>query len=89
LLHEVELLIQKGDICWIFGHFKYGQFTDLVICLMGQKKELGRGEEVIADEIYGDEAPLKVRAPGTFFQTHKTKPWKREYVLRMNAATDR
>jgi hypothetical protein len=88
LRYEVGLSIQKGDICWIFGPFKCGQFNDLMIFRMGLKKELGRGEKVIADGIYGAEAPLKVRAPGTIFQNHKTKLWKKEYVLGTNTAID-
>ena len=34
---------------------------------MGLKHEWGRGEKVIANGIYGADAPLKVRAPGTIF----------------------
>jgi ABC-type uncharacterized transport system YnjBCD ATPase subunit len=67
LWYEVGLLIQKGDICWIFGPFKCGQFTDLMIFWMGLKNKSGRGEKAIAYGIYGAEAPLKVRAPGTIF----------------------
>ena len=34
---------------------------------MGLMKELDRGERVIADKIYGAEAPRYVTAPGTIF----------------------
>jgi ABC-type uncharacterized transport system YnjBCD ATPase subunit len=51
LHYEVGVLIQKGDICWIFGPFKCGQCTDLMTFWMGLMKELGRGEKVIADQI--------------------------------------
>ena len=81
LRYEVGLSIQKGDICWIFGPFKCGQFTDLMIFRMGLKKELGRGEKVIADGIYGAEAPLKVRATGTFF----SKPQNQAMEKRVRA----
>ena len=67
LRYEVGLSIQKGDIYWIFGPFKCGQFTDLMIFWMGLKKELRRGEKVTADGIYGAEAPLNARALGTIF----------------------
>lgn len=81
LRYEVGLSIQKGDICWIFGPFKCGQFNDLMIFRMGLKKELGRGEKVIADGIYGAEAPLKVRAPGTIF----SKPQNQAMEKRVRA----
>ena len=49
LRYEVGVSIQKGDICWIFGPFKCGIFTDLMIFGMSLKHALGRGEKVIAD----------------------------------------
>ncbi len=51
---------------------------------MGLKHEWGRGEKVIANGIYGADAPLKVRAPGTIFRNPKTKLWRGEYELGMN-----
>ena len=81
------VFIQKGDICWIFGPFKCGKFTDLMIFWMGLKCEFGRGEKDIADGIYRAEAPLKTRAPGTIFSKPQNQLWRRECVLSMNTAT--
>ena len=47
LHYEVGLAIQTGDICWIFGPFKCGEYTDLMIFQMGLKHELGRWEKVM------------------------------------------
>ena len=65
--YEIGICIRTGDIVWIFGPFLCGKYNDLQIFQMGIMQELDRGEKVIADKIYGAEAPLKVKAPGTIF----------------------
>ena len=82
LRYEIGISIQKGDICWIFGPFKCGKYTDLMIFRKGLKKELGRGEKVIADGIYGAEAPLKVTAPGTIFSKPKNQAMEKRVCAR-------
>ncbi len=82
LYYKVGLSIQKGDICWLFGPFKFGQYTDLMIFWKGLKNELGRGEKVVADGIYGAEAPLKVRAPGTIFSKPQNQAMEKRVLAR-------
>ena len=59
--------IMTGDICWIFGPFHCGEHNNLQIFRMGLMHELEDGEKVIADKIYGAEAPHNAKAPGTIF----------------------
>lgn len=60
----------------------------MMIFWNGLKHDLCIGEKVIADWIYGYEAPLEVRAQGTTFQNNTTKMWRTEYMLCRNTATD-
>ncbi len=53
-----------------------------MIFWMGLKKELGRGEKVIADGICGAEDPLKVRAPGTFFSKPQNQAMEKRVCAR-------
>ena len=61
---EVGLDIQTGDICWTYGPHPLGIFNDLQP-FMALKQELRPGEKVLADKIYGSDAPHFVKAPGT------------------------
>ena len=53
----------------------------------GSKHELGKGENLLTDGIYGAEDPLKVRALGAVFQNQITTLWRRECVDSMSIAT--
>ena len=88
LRYEVGLCIQTGDICSINGPFLCGRYNDLQIFRMGLMQELDNHEKVIADKIYGAEAPHHVRAPGTMFalpeneEMEKTVRGRHEHVNR-------